>query len=191
MAWNSIMFRENVLCSFFRKSRKRDGELDFWGAKNASNNDENDGFRSAPRTIRGRRSGLQTGAPNQAKCRKSASKSPRNEHEKMWHPILQWSKIHAVVSPAKMHQNAFIFIVPGFALLTPWMQKTLKIVENWPQNNHKKCDARFCNGQKRTPSNDLQKCVKTRSFLLFPVLLCSRHGCKHRSKSSKIIDGGI
>ena len=29
-----------------------------------------------------------------------------------------------------MHQNAFIFVVPGVAFLTPWMQKSLKIVEN-------------------------------------------------------------
>ena len=31
-----------------------------------------------------------------------------------------------------MHQNAFIFVVPCVALLTIWMQKSLKIVENSP-----------------------------------------------------------
>ena len=45
---------------------------------------------------------------------------------------------------------------------------------------------RFCIDQKRTPSLHLQNCIKTRSFLSFPQLLCSRHGCKNRSKSSKI-----
>ena len=43
--------------------------------------------------------------------------------------FLQWSETH-VERPAKIHQNAFIFVVPGVALLTPWMQKSLKIVEN-------------------------------------------------------------
>ena len=37
---------------------------------------------------------------------------------------MQWSKTHAVARPAKMHQNAFIFVAPGVALLTPWMQKS-------------------------------------------------------------------
>ena len=84
-------------------------------------------------------------------------KSPQNEHEKMWISVLQWPKTHAVARPAKMHQNAFIFVVPGVALLTPWMQKLLKIVDNSSQNDHKKCDSRSCNGQKRRSSNDLQK----------------------------------
>ena len=79
-------------------------------------------------------------------------KSPQNEHEKMRRPLLQWSKTHAVAWPAKTHQNAFILVVPGVALFTPWMQKSLKIVQNSPQNDHKKYDARFCNGQKRTPA---------------------------------------
>jgi len=86
-----------------------------------------------------------------------------------------------------MQQNAFIFIVPGVALLTPWMQKLLKIVENSAQNYHKKYEARYCNGQKHTPSPDLRKCIETRSFLSLHVLLWSRHGCKiaqNRRKSS-------
>ena len=47
-------------------------------------------------------------------------------------------KTGAVERPAKMHQNAFIFLVPRVALFTPWMQKSLKIVQNSPQNDHKK-----------------------------------------------------
>ena len=57
-------------------------------------------------------------------------KSPQNEHEKVSRPVLQWSKTHAVAWPAKMHQNAFAFVVTGVALRTPWMQKSLKIIEN-------------------------------------------------------------
>ena len=40
-----------------------------------------------------------------------------------------------------MHQIAFIFVVPGVALLTPWMQKSIKIIENLPYNNHKNTNA--------------------------------------------------
>ena len=54
----------------------------------------------------------------------------KSPHEKIWHPVLQWSKTHAVERPAKMHQNAFIFVAPGVDLLTPWMQKPFKIVDN-------------------------------------------------------------
>ena len=46
--------------------------------------------------------------------------------------------------------------------------------------------SRSCKAQTHTPSTDLQNCIKTRSLLSFPVLLCSRHGCKNRSKSLKI-----
>jgi len=59
-------------------------------------------------------------------------KSPQNDHEKTLIPILQCSKTHAVDRPAKLHQNAFPFVVPGVALLTPWVQKSLKIIENLP-----------------------------------------------------------
>ena len=61
---------------------------------------------------------------------KMNQKSQQNEHEKMWISVLQWSETHVVASPAKMHENAFIFVFPGVALLTPWMQKSFKIVEN-------------------------------------------------------------
>ena len=64
-------------------------------------------------------------------------KSPQNEHEKTCRPVLQWSKTHAVAWPAKMHQIALIFGLPGVALLTPWMQKLFKIVENSSHNDHK------------------------------------------------------
>ena len=110
-------------------------------------------------------------------------KSPQNEHEKTCIPVLQSSKTHAVAWPAKMHQIAFIFVVPGVALLTPWMQKLLKIVENSLQNDHKKYEARCCIGQKHVPSTDLRKCIETHSFLSLPVLLCSRHACKIAQKS--------
>ena len=109
---------------------------------------------------------------------KMNQKSPQNEHEKKRISILQWSKTHAVAWPAKMHQIAFIFVIPGVALLTSWMQKVLKIVENSLQNDHKKYESRCCIGQKHAPSTDLRKCIETHSFLSLPVLLCSRHGCK-------------
>ena len=57
-------------------------------------------------------------------------KSLQNEHEIVSNPMLQWSKTHTVVWPAKTHENAFIFVVPGVALLTPWMQNW----SFWPQN---------------------------------------------------------
>ena len=102
-------------------------------------------------------------------------------------PVLQWSETHVVDRPEKLHQNALIFVLPGVALLTPWMQKLFKIVENSSQNDHKKYEARGCIGQKHAPSTDLRKCIETHSFLSLPVLLCSRHGCKiaqNRRKSS-------
>ena len=72
---------------------------------------------------------------------KMQHKSPRNEHEKTSIPIAQCSKTHAVDRPAKLHQNAFAFVVTGVALRTPWMQKSLKIIENLPLNNHKNTNA--------------------------------------------------
>ena len=69
-------------------------------------------------------------------------------------------------------------------MLTPCMQKSVKIIEILRLNNHKKCECRCCNGQRRTLSTDLRACIKTRWFLSFPVLLCSRHG----AKSLKIVE---
>ena len=118
-------------------------------------------------------------------------KSSRNEHEKIWIPVSQWSKRTPSTDLRKCIETRSFFVVPGVALLTPCMQKSLKIVENSSQNDHKKYESRCCNDQKHTPSTDLRKCSETRSFLSFPVLLCSRHACRIRSKSSKIIDGGM
>ena len=39
-------------------------------------------------------------------------KSARNDHEKTQIPILQCSKTHAVDRAAKLHENAFILVVP-------------------------------------------------------------------------------
>ena len=55
----------------------------------------------------------------------------------------------------KMHRNAVIFVVPAFALLTSWMQKSFKNVKNSPKNDHKKYEARFCNGQTRASAEAL------------------------------------
>ena len=40
--------------------------------------------------------------------------------------------IHAVDRRAKMHRNAFICFYPGVALLTPWMQKSIKSQRSCP-----------------------------------------------------------
>ena len=39
-------------------------------------------------------------------------KSARNDNEKTQIPMSQWSKTHAVDRAAKLHENAFIFVVP-------------------------------------------------------------------------------
>ena len=62
---------------------------------------------------------------------------------------------------------------------------TPKCITNHREMSMKKHKFRSCNAQKRTPSTDLQNCIKTRSLLSLPVLLCARHGCKNRSKSLK------
>ena len=66
------------------------------------------------------------------------------------------------------------------------MQNYTKIHIKSPQNDHKIIWHPVLQWSRRTPSLHLRKCIKMRSFLSFPVLLCSRHGCKNRSKSSKI-----
>ena len=55
-------------------------------------------------------------------CVKMHLKSSQNERGKESIPVSQWSEMHAVAGLAKMHQNAFIFVVPGAALLTSWMK---------------------------------------------------------------------
>ena len=62
---------------------------------------------------------------------------------------------------------------------------TPKCITNHREMSMKKHKFRSCNAQKRTPSTDLQNCIKTRSLLSLPVLLCARHACKNRSKSLK------
>ena len=71
-----------------------------------------------------------------------------------------------------------------------------KIVQNYAkmqlkssQNEHEKTCAPVSQWPKTHVVAGLRKYIKTRSFLSFPVLLCSRHECKNHSKSSKIIDG--
>ena len=48
----------------------------------------------------------------------SLKKSPQNDHKKIRIPVSQWIKQKlAIELRAKLHQNAFAFAVPGFALL--------------------------------------------------------------------------
>ena len=97
--------------------------------------------------------------------------------------LKKWRKLH-VLSCSEEHWYTEIRLsngCPKSCKITP------KCIENHRKMNTKKCGLRCCNGQKRTSSLHLQKCIKTRSFLLFPVLLCSCHGCKiaqNRRKSS-------
>ena len=63
--------------------------------------------------------------------------------------------------------------IPKSCKMTP------KCMTNHREISMKKYRFRSRNAQKRTPSTDLQNCIKTRSLLSFPVLLCSRHGCKN------------
>ena len=119
-----------ILVLFFRKSTKRWPRLDFWGVKNASKSDENYELWRAPRTIRRLGSSARTDPKNRAKMTENASKSN-----------LKWTRKNvtsgfAMVKNArrrrlmKMHRNAVIFVVPAFALLTSWMQKSFKNVKN-------------------------------------------------------------
>ena len=43
-----------------------------------------------------------------------------------------------------------------------------------------------CNGRKYMPVIGMRKCLKTRSFSSFPVLLSSTYRCQNRTKSTKI-----
>ena len=66
-------------------------------------------------------------------------------------------------------------------IMQKWRQNASQITAKWAWKNK----FRSCNAKKRTPSTDLQHCIKTRSLLSLPVLLCARYGCKNRSKSLK------
>ena len=68
-------------------------------------------------------------------------KSPQNDHEKTLIPILQCSKTHAVDRPAKLHQNAFAFVVTGVALRTPWMQNRSKSLKSYHKITTKSTNA--------------------------------------------------
>ena len=102
---------------------------------------------------------------------KMHQKSSRNEHEKMWIPMLQLSKMHAVDRPLKMHGNAFIFVVPDVALLTPRMQKSFKNVEN-SSKMLTKIRSPVLQWSNTRAVGRPAKIHKTRSFLSFPMLLC-------------------
>ena len=54
--------------------------------------------------------------------------------QKIRSPVLHWSKTRAVDRPAKMYRNAFIFVAPGVALLSPCMQNRSKIVKLHTKN---------------------------------------------------------
>ena len=188
MARTLIIAFEKVLLLFSRKSSKRHGDLNFWDVKNAWKSSENYEFWPAPRTIHTPRSGIQMGAQNHAKWRQNASKITAKSAQKNMHaavamvknarrrltcknasncvnfcpsrccfahamdakivqnrrkfitkwpqkirgPVWHWSKTRAVDWPAKMYRNAFIFVAPGVALLSPWMQnrsKSSKIID--------------------------------------------------------------
>ena len=88
MAQNLILFCENVLVPFSRKSTKRYLELVFLGVKNAWKIDENYAFWPAPRIIHRPRPCGQTDAQNHAKWRQNASKITAKLAWKNMHPGL-------------------------------------------------------------------------------------------------------
>ena len=72
-------------------------------------------------------------------------------------------------------------------------RRQLKIMQNYskmqhksPRNEHEKTLIPVAQCSKTHAVDHLQNCIKTRSLLSLPVLLCARHGCKNRSKSLKI-----
>ena len=177
---NGSLFCDQVLPLFFRKSAKRSYERDFSWTENASKSDEIYAFRRAWRTIRTPRSGFQTGAQNHAKLRQNAAKI-----------IAKWARKNSDLSFAMVKnachrwtcENAskrVHFCRSRCCFAHSMDEKLIKIIENWPQNDHEKYGARYVNDQNRAPSTDLQKSIEMRTFLVFPVLLCSRYGFKNR-----------
>ena len=61
---------------------------------------------------------------------KPRPKPTQNEHEKSCIPVSQAQKIHPNAWRAKMHQNAFIFAVPGVTLLRENVKKHAKYIQN-------------------------------------------------------------
>ena len=100
-----------------------------------------------PVTIRSPRSSFFTMHKNHPNLTKNAIKFAKESIQKIRFPVLQWQKTHAADWHAKMLENALIFVVPSVALLTPWMQKSFKIVENSSKNHHKKYGSRYWNDQ--------------------------------------------
>ena len=61
---------------------------------------------------------------------KTRSDPTSNEYKQTWILLLQWQKTFAVHRHTKVHENAFIFVVPDVALLKHWVPKSCEIIEN-------------------------------------------------------------
>ena len=105
--------------------------------------------------------------------------------QKIRGPVLHWSKTRAVDWPAKMYRNAFIFVTPGVALLSPWMQnrskswKSAKLVQklkNHQKNNkeipkhHKQCSNTWLKREKHEKIEKIYKYRWPAYFSKNPVL---------------------
>ena len=66
-------------------------------------------------------------------------------------------------------------------------QNVAKMHQKSLRSEHDKLWIPVSQWSKRTPSTDLRKCLETRAFLSFPVLLCSRHGCRIDHFDLKIV----
>ena len=93
----------------------------------------------------------------------------------------KWWKLR-VLSCAEDHSYTEIKLPNG---CTKSCKMTPKCITNQREMTMKKHRFQSYNGKKRTPSTELRNCMKTRSFLSFPVLLCSSSACRNRTKSSK------
>ena len=87
-------------------------------------------------------------------CVKMHLKSSQNDRGKKLIPVSQWSKMHAVAWFAKVHQNAFIFVVPGVALLTSWMKKISKLskIDHKMTTKNKNPGMRMIKNARRRPT---------------------------------------
>ena len=151
-----IILRSNPII-MFRKFTKRCLEARCCRLKNASKTDENYKYWRAPMTIpHTPRSSFQMAFKIIQNDLKMYLKSSSNDHKKYGIRDCNGQPTYAVVWPTTIHRNALMYVVRSVALLPPWMQISLKIVEN----DHKNYEARPCKGQKRTPSSDLQNASK-------------------------------
>ena len=105
------------------------------------------------------------------------------------HKTLAWTRFSRVKNAWKNDENCFMchsYTLDGFA---DECQKSCKIYPKRApilrQMNTKTHEPRCRNGKKHMSSTDMRKCMETRLFLSFPVLLCSSSGCQNRTKSSK------